>query len=391
VHAAVLVTGEKVAVKVMRPGAEQALRSDLRWISFLAAMADLLRPLTRVAARDLAAEFSRLCLEELDFRREARNTQTFHGLFLKDRVHHRAPAVYFDFCGPRVITMEWFEGLWLTEFLAASAAGDRGRVEAWGERGVTPQRWAELLFHSLETQFMGHRMFQADPHPGNVVWMEDGYLGWVDFGMVGWLDEKGFAQQLRLREQLASRRIHGAYEALLSALEPLPPTDLSSFEVEAKDLIRDWISAAADGRAPVRDRSYGIFVTRLFALMRRHGLRAPLSTFRLMRSMAIHNALILRVNPTCDWTAEIPEFLRRDGLRLLEAAVRERGQAGLPLSSLIAIVEGSPNLLGKLERWLQSSPPPLPAAHDPGRGLPGRWLLVLVVLVLALLSRGRLW
>ena len=189
VHAATLMTGEPVAVKVIRPGIVRTLRVDLSYLALLGEFNRSFGILSSLKLHAIARELSTLTQEELDLRREARNTDLFHRKLAQDEIDHYAPRVYFELSGRRVITMERIEGLPMTQLIAAVQSNDTVRLEQFAARGIRPRRTARLLLRSILEQTMEHRVFNADPHPANLIIKDGGSLAWVDFGMVGWLDE----------------------------------------------------------------------------------------------------------------------------------------------------------------------------------------------------------
>ncbi|MBO0703233.1 MAG: AarF/ABC1/UbiB kinase family protein, partial [Candidatus Dormibacteraeota bacterium] len=204
VHPARLISGVPVAVKVIRPGIVRTFRVDLAYLAAAGRFSSRFGVLTHLRLETMAHELSRLTREELDFHREARNAAFFHRRMAEDEIDHCAPRVYFDLCGPRVITMERVQGVPMTELLAAVQHDDRTRLDEWAALGIRPRRTARLLLRSVLQQTMQYRVFNADPHPANLILKAGGALAWLDFGMVGWLDEQTWGQQFRLQAAVAN-------------------------------------------------------------------------------------------------------------------------------------------------------------------------------------------
>ncbi len=322
VHAATLKTGEPVAVKVMRPGIVRKIRVDLSYLLVMGRFFRAFGILTSLKLYALARELSALTHEELDFRREARDTDLFHRNLAADEIDHYAPRIYFGLSSRRVITMERIDGVPITHLLAAVQAGDKARLERWAARGIGPRRTAKLLLRSMLEQTMDHRVFNADPHPANLILRDGGSLAWVDFGMVGWLDEATWEQQFGLLGALANDRVQAAWEALLNSLSPLPVRDLSGFELEAKGILREWMEASKDPQASVQERSTGRLFLRLFDAIRRAGLRLPADLLRVYRTVIGVDMILLRLDPTIDWLPDVRAFVREETTRQLARALR---------------------------------------------------------------------
>jgi ubiquinone biosynthesis protein len=263
VHGARLRGGERVVVKVLRPGIEQHFRVDFFYFRLIAWFIHRLGVLPNVDLREIVRELRKLSSEETDFRREARNLREMHDRMACDDIDHYAPRVYPDYSTRAVLTMERIDGVPVTKLCAAVEAGDHAQLAAWAEAGITPHRTARVILRSLLEQTYHHRVFQVDPHAGNLFVTPGGTVAWVDFGLVGWLDERIWAQQLKLRMAIASGKLHSAYLCLIATLEPLPPgKDLSRFETEIKEYLRDWTLASRDPGAPIAEKSSGYFLLR---------------------------------------------------------------------------------------------------------------------------------
>jgi predicted unusual protein kinase regulating ubiquinone biosynthesis (AarF/ABC1/UbiB family) len=173
-HAAVLADGTAVVIKVLHPGVLEGLETDLMALRALLAGGRL------VGRRDaeltaIRREVEERLREELDYLTEAANLEAFSQVFAGDpRVV--MPRPYVELCTRQVLVMDHVPGLPLQEFLAVATPQARQRA------GLT---LAELFF---EMTFV-HRMLHADPHPGNVLFQEDGTVGLVDFGCVKRFDE----------------------------------------------------------------------------------------------------------------------------------------------------------------------------------------------------------
>src|SRR5205823_14172784 len=110
VHRAVLPNGRRVAVKVQRPGAPRQIEADLALLYQAARLArERIRALDFIDAREIVDEFARSIRQELDYRLEARNAQSFHRDFA-GHPHVRIPRVYWSYTRARVLTLEFLEG-----------------------------------------------------------------------------------------------------------------------------------------------------------------------------------------------------------------------------------------------------------------------------------------
>lgn len=176
VHMARLRNNRRVVVKVQHPGIEGAVRRDLDILKTLADLADRSENLRRYQPINLARDFRKTMLGELDFRREMRNLQAFRRNFADDDMIV-FPRPYPELTTGRVLTMDYFSGVKVTEEARMSTL-DLDRSELARRGGGA---FVEMIFRD--------GFYHADPHPGNILVMKGGKIGLIDAGMVGRLDE----------------------------------------------------------------------------------------------------------------------------------------------------------------------------------------------------------
>lgn len=166
-HAARLITGERVVVKVKYPGIEAAVRADLRLLRALGPWID--RRLRVVAnTRSLLEETSALLAAECDFAQEAAHQSLFRTAFRDD------PALVIPRTFPAastrdVLTMDYIEGKSFADFRDTAAAEEKNRA------AFAIARFAVTSIHR-------HAIYNGDPHPGNYLFLPDGRVACLDFG-----------------------------------------------------------------------------------------------------------------------------------------------------------------------------------------------------------------
>jgi ubiquinone biosynthesis protein len=173
-HTAVLHGGEAVVVKVQRPGIRRAMERDLEALGQLARLAERRTELGRdLRVSGIAEEFGRSLHAELDFRREAASTVEMRSV-LAASGSIRVAEVHAELSGRRVLVQERLFGTPLSD-LPEDVEVDREALAR------------ELLRASIAS-ILDSGSFHADPHPGNVLVLDDGSLGLIDFGATGRLD-----------------------------------------------------------------------------------------------------------------------------------------------------------------------------------------------------------
>ena len=174
VHLARLADGTELAVKVQYPGVSDAVRADLANTNLLASVIKaglaLLGPQApRLDPKVMVEEIRDRIVDELDYQIEAANQQEFHALYDGHPFIH-IPAVHAEFSTGRVLATDYVRGV---RWSAATAADDDTR-----------SRWGESIFRFVFTSLHHHGLFNADPHPGNYLFHEDGTVTFLDFGCV---------------------------------------------------------------------------------------------------------------------------------------------------------------------------------------------------------------
>jgi hypothetical protein len=174
VHHARLTDGTELAVKVQYPGVSEAVRADLANTDLLASLfrggLALLGPdAPNVDLKMMAEEIRDRVTDELDYRIEAANQQEFHSLY-EWHPFIRIPAVHPELSTGRVLTTDFVHGMgWSTAREA--------------EHSIR-SHWGETIFRFVFTSLHRYGIFNADPHPGNYLFHEDGTVTFLDFGCV---------------------------------------------------------------------------------------------------------------------------------------------------------------------------------------------------------------
>lgn len=268
VHRARLKTGEPVVVKVQHEGIEERIRVDLEIMAGFAQLAERVPEFASYQPRSTAAEFQRILRRELDFGREERNMQQFAQIFAGDSAV-RIPQSYPELSTGRVLTMELFEGVKLSEAdrLAASAV----------DCELVARRGAELYLRMI---FSGG-CYHADPHPGNIVVFEDNVIGLIDFGMVGRLDE-----QLRDNiEQMLLAIINRDGEHLTTLVCRLGavPADLDydGFTLDVTEFVSHYATQS------LADFNFSGALNEITEIIRRHSIRLPSGVGMLIKTLVM--------------------------------------------------------------------------------------------------------
>ena len=171
VHKGILKTGQKVAVKVQRPGLREQITLDLYIVRNIASWLNTNIGLIRSDLVALIDELGKRVFEEMDYLNEAGNAEKF-GVLHQHNPRIAVPLIYHEATSRRVLTMEWIDGVKLTN------------LDGVREMGIDPDDMVEVGVNCSLQQLLEHGFFHADPHPGNLLAMADGRLCYLDFGMM---------------------------------------------------------------------------------------------------------------------------------------------------------------------------------------------------------------
>lgn len=178
VHEAWLFSGERVAVKVIRPDILPIIRKDIRLMYYLARKIENRSERGRMlGVVNLVKEFERTIFNELDMFVEAGNIERFRNNFKNTRELHIC-KVYREFTSRSVLVMEYIDGVKVDQVEAIKAAG------------IDPGEIALIGLRSFSRQLMEFGFFHADPHPGNTIVMADGRVSIIDFGLMSYVDDE---------------------------------------------------------------------------------------------------------------------------------------------------------------------------------------------------------
>src|SRR6188474_2599630 len=195
VHRATLPNDVHVVVKVQRPNAARQIESDLRLMASAARVArERVRQLDFVDTGELVDEFGRSIRQELDYQQEARNAEAFRRNFAGNE-QVAVPRVWWRYTTNRLLTLERLEGTHVRDLDLASWDDGERRDLAYR----LTDAWMTMIFR--------HAFFHGDPHPANILHLDDGRLGLVDFGLAGRLTAADMARLTRLFVDAATENV----------------------------------------------------------------------------------------------------------------------------------------------------------------------------------------
>ncbi|MFG3343254.1 ABC1 kinase family protein [Glycomyces sp. NPDC048151] len=329
VHSAVLHGGQAVVVKVRRPGAAQAVERDLDIIERLAHLLDRHTGWGRsMDVLGLAAGFATALREEVDFTVEARNLAQVAVAHDRRRSAVRVPRPYPDLSDDGVLVMERLSGVPL-----ATA----GPVLAG--RDLEPGPLAAALLREMLDEVMIDGIFHADPHPGNLLLLDDDRLGLIDFGSVGRLDRELRASLQLILAAVDKQDGPALADAFIGVSTRPDELDQAAFERALGAFMARHLMA---GTAP----DLRMF-TELFRIIAKYRIAIPPELAAVFRALATLEGCLTAIDPGFDLVGQA----RRAGEEYAEQHLRPAAVKDLiaeEAADLLPVLRKLPRRLDRL-------------------------------------------
>ncbi|NTX79206.1 AarF/ABC1/UbiB kinase family protein [Serratia proteamaculans] len=303
IYRARLHSGEAVVIKVLRPGLAKTIHADLRLLAYLAETVEQQSPaLARYRPRQMVRALATALNHELDLTHEGNNCERVAQQFAQ-QPEVVIPKIYWQWSSKRLLVQEFLPGIAPENPQQLATAGFDGPLLA--RRGA--QAFMKMVLE--------HRLYHADPHPGNVMALADNRVGFIDFGMVGQLSERRRNQLLLLLQAIAERESGGIVNTLI-AWSDSDPLDLLDLELAAQNFLDKQASATL---------TLGKALTDLLVMAREHQLALPPDLVLLFKALITADGVLHRLDPNFDIIATLKPMLQQVMLqRYTPEAVRRR-------------------------------------------------------------------
>lgn len=331
VHEARLQTGERVAVKIQRPGIERFFRADIKNSRRFTNLADRAHLLGRLSATEMLDEFATWTLQETKFVLEGSTAERVG----ENRAPYEViPKVYWELTTEKVLTLEFIEGISLAQI---DRLVDEEGLEALAEKH--PHIDIDLVLHHLTfaslRQIFDVGLFHGDPHPGNILVMTDNRVAFVDFGIFGELspfDRDILGGQI---ENLALGNIDESLRFYVKQLTPTEESDPQAFRQDARAVLAEWYDVSLRPDAPIAQRHIGKYMFEMINISRRHRLLYDMSYLLYWRALNALDSTALRLSDQFDLIEELRAFfeqLRPDLVDRAFSAAADRRKWGVVAS-----------------------------------------------------------
>lgn len=289
VHKAILHTGEKVVVKIKRPGTDKIIRDDLALLKYLAKVLERHFPDLRVMCPSMIVEeFSQCMIREIDFTTEAAFTAKFSGQF-EDYEEVTSPEVHWDYVSHDTAVYGFFDGNALSHEESL--------------KGIDRKAFAQKIAECFLRQYFMHGFFHADPHPGNLFVQSGGNIGIIDFGQMGQVPDDMRKHLIVMLIALGRGDVDVVVDFCSSIGVLSENTNLREFRIEFSSFVSRFFGM------PISHIDLSSIINESISIARRNGLILPRDFILLTKSFVTIQGVIRKIDPAFNFNDSLKPFL----------------------------------------------------------------------------------
>lgn len=282
VHAATLLDGQQVVIKVQRPNITSVIETDLEILNALAANVQTTSLGSVSDFIGIADDFSFTLRNELDYQREGRNADRLRANFSGHKELLYIPRVFWELSTQQILVMERIEGIKINDIPALDAAGyDRHKIALNSASATVKQILEDGFFH-------------ADPHSGNYLIMPGEVIGVVDFGKVGYLRDKDRRDLVRLYIVAIEMDIDGLIDQLLRLGAVREDADRNRLAYDLNRFLNKYYGI------PIKYVNARGLIGEITAIAFKHHLRLPSTWWLVGQTIVMLEGIGLLLDPEFD-------------------------------------------------------------------------------------------
>ncbi|WP_413198547.1 ABC1 kinase family protein [Nostoc piscinale] len=326
-HRATLADGREVALKVQRPGIDTTIAQDIALIQGIADLVARTDFGQTYEIKSIAEEFTKALEAELDFTREAGFTDQLRRNLAKGRWFDPQQIVvaeiHWHLTSEKLLVMEWLDGVPLLS--AKLTSGNNGKDIATQRKDITT-----LLFRAFFQQLYLDGFFHADPHPGNLFYLQDGRVAILDCGMVGRLDPR--TQQILTEMLLAIVDLDAGRcaQLTLQLSDSAQPVIVARLESDYDRMLRRYHNVS------LTEMNFSQVIYEILQVARNNKIRLPSNMGLYAKTLANLEGVARAFNPEINLFDEVKPLITDLFRRQLvgENPVRSLLRTALDLKSL---------------------------------------------------------
>lgn len=365
VYGATLDTGERVAVKIKRPGTDEIFERDFIVFSFLADLLGLFNIGREYRLEEIVLEIIAWTRRELDFSYELSNAQT---LFEHSDKHPDTvvPRVYPEISTSRVLVSQYLDdGSLPVDFILKELSLDPSfETFLAREYNITLEKMTSYLITDIMRQIFIDGFFHADPHPANMYFLKNNKLGYVDFGIIGEASVRRLFL-LRFMHGIAKQNFKQAAQGFIGyahnifeyeielfkqsksdvskkhkqSIEKIELLIEDQFEEDLQRLFIPWHQAILktthypngtphdkhhhprEQAVSLKEKSVARVLSQIPSLLQKYGLYAPQEVILFFRTMAIVDMVANQLFPQFNFTNALNRFFEENPLSRVEEII----------------------------------------------------------------------
>ncbi|MFI5163878.1 MAG: ABC1 kinase family protein [Bacteroidia bacterium] len=297
VHKAMLKSGDKVVLKIQRPGIKEVIESDIKVMLYMAEIFSKRIPsLKSFDPVGLVRNFEKSVTQELDFIHESVNIQRFHNNFIKDEKDEgwiHSPKIFSEFTTSKVLTLEYIDGAKISD------------LDKLVSSGLDQKIVAKRLAVSYFKQVFDYGFFHADPHPGNLLVLPDNVICYLDYGMMGSILKKDIEQLGNLFIAVNRKDVRKIIRSLQQLSDEPVIRNFRELEADLHEFVENYSFRS------IHTNEMSTVLLELRDIIIKHGLKVPTHFFLLARSMVTIEGVIHNLDPQLDMETMMRPYLIR--------------------------------------------------------------------------------
>jgi ubiquinone biosynthesis protein len=286
VHKVILHSGERVALKVQRPGIQEIILEDIKLMYSIAEILE--KRIPSIQSFDpvgLVKNFEDSILKELDFIHESINVQRFYNNIAQDEgldQFAHGPKVYTEFTKEKVLAMDFISGIKIDN------------IDALEEAGIDKKIVARRLAISYYKQIFEYGFFHADPHPGNLLVLPNSHICYLDFGMMGSILPRDIDVFGQLFLSISTKNVHKIIKVLQRLSSNTTVKDMRKLEYDVNEFVEKYYVR------DIHDNELSTVLLELKDIIIAHGLKVPSYFYLFARSLVTLEGVLEKLDPTLE-------------------------------------------------------------------------------------------